>query len=104
MGVLGTLVVFYFKYGDSLLKWKSEARQLVRESTKDTFRASETSMIYASNKKPIAKLGGDKDSYYLDFEDIPQTAVDCLVATEDRDFYEHSVSISCQQRKRQHYI
>ena len=90
MGVLGTLVFFYFKYGDSLLKWKSEAKQLIRESTKDTFRASETSMIYASNKKPIAKLRGDKDSYYLDFEDIPQSAVDCLVATEDRDFYEHS--------------
>lgn len=90
IGVLGTLVVFYFKYGDSLLKWKSEAKQLVRESTKDTFRASETSIIYASNKKPIAKLRGDKDSYYLNFEDIPQTAIDCLVATEDRDFYEHS--------------
>lgn len=90
LGVLGMLVFFYFKYGDSLLRWKNEARQLVRESTRDTFRASETSMIYASNKKPIAKLRGDKDSYYLNFEDIPQEAVECLVATEDREFYEHS--------------
>lgn len=90
LGILVTLVVFYFKFGDDLLSWKSEAKQLVEESNKDTFRASETSIIYASNKKPIAKLRGDKDSYYLNFEDIPQEAIDCMVVTEDRDFYEHS--------------
>jgi len=87
---LGVLVFFYYKYGDDLLHWKNEARKLVEESNMSTFRSSETSMIYASNKKPIAKLKGDKDSYYLDFEDIPQDAIDCMVATEDRDFYEHS--------------
>lgn len=90
LGVLAALVVFYFKFGDDLLRWKSEAKQIVKESNKDTFRASETSIIYASNKKPIAKLRGDKDSYYLNFEDIPQEAIDCMVVTEDRDFYEHS--------------
>ncbi|MDD7403816.1 MAG: transglycosylase domain-containing protein [Butyribacter sp.] len=88
--LLGVLVVFYVKYGDDLLRWKREAKQVVEESNKGTFRASETSTIYASNKKPIAKLRGDKDSSYLEFEDIPQEAIDCMVATEDRDFYEHS--------------
>lgn len=87
---LGVLVLFYFKYGDDLLKWKKEAKTVVGQSTQKTFQSSETSMIYASNKKVIAKLRGDKDASYLDFEDIPQTAIDCMVVTEDRDFYEHS--------------
>lgn len=90
LAILGVLVVFYFKYGDDLLSWKNEAKKVVEESNKGTFRASETSMIYASNKTPIAKLRGDKDSSYLEFEDIPQEAIDCMVVTEDRDFYEHS--------------
>lgn len=90
LAVLGALVVFYFKFGDDLLRWKKEAKQLVEESNRDTFRSSETSIIYASNKKPIAKLRGDKDTDYINFEDIPQEAIDCMVVTEDRDFYEHS--------------
>ena len=87
---LGVLMVFYFKYGDDLLKWKKEAKTIVEQSTKKTFQASETSMIYASNKKMIAKLRGDKDASYINFEDIPQAAIDCMVVTEDKDFYEHS--------------
>lgn len=90
LSVLGVLVVFYFKFGDDLLRWKMEAKQLVEESNRDTFRSSETSIIYASNKEPIAKLRGDKDTDYINFEDIPQEAIDCMVVTEDRDFYEHS--------------
>lgn len=89
LGVLGVLIAFYFKYGDDLLHWQKEAKQIVDASNESTFRSSETSIIYASNKKPIARLRGDKDSYYLQFEDIPQYAIDCMVATEDRDFYEH---------------
>lgn len=89
VAVLGVLVFFYFKYGDDLLHWKNEAKQLVEESNKGTFRSSEASTIYAANKKPIAKLKGDKDSSYIDFEDIPQAAIDCMVVTEDREFYEH---------------
>lgn len=89
LAVLGALIVLYFKFGDDLLHWQSEAKRIVEASSESTFRSSETSIIYASNKKPIARLRGDKDSYYLQFEDIPQEAIDCMVATEDRDFYEH---------------
>lgn len=90
LAVLGVLVLFYFKFGDDLLRWKKEAGQLVSESDKDTFRTSETSIIYASNKKPIAKLRGDKDTDYISIDQMPQEAIDCMVVTEDRDFYEHS--------------
>lgn len=87
--VLAGLVVVYFKFGDDLLKWKMEATDIVENSTADTFKASETSIIYASNKSMIAKLKGDKDSYYLSFDEIPQSVKDAMVVTEDRDFYKH---------------
>lgn len=87
--VLAGMVVFYVKFGDDLLQWKSEAKEKVEESTVETFRASETSFIYASNKKPIAKLVRDRDAYYLNFDEIPQYVKDAFIVTEDRDFYEH---------------
>ena len=89
IAILAALVVIYFKFGDDLLKWKMEATDVVENSTADTFRASETSIIYASNKSMIAKLKGDKDSYYLSFDEIPQSVKDAMVVTEDRDFYKH---------------
>ncbi|MBR1744253.1 MAG: transglycosylase domain-containing protein, partial [Lachnospiraceae bacterium] len=89
LGVLAGLVVFYFKFGDDLIHWKNEAKQLVDASNEKTFRSSETSIIYNSQKKPIANLKGDKDSSYIKFADIPKAAIDCMVVSEDRDFYEH---------------
>lgn len=90
VAVLAGMGIFYVKYGDTLLTWQKEAKQLVGESTEDTFKNSEASMVYASNGAAIAKLKGDKDSTYLKFEDIPQYVKDAFVVTEDRDFYEHS--------------
>lgn len=87
--VLAGMLVFYVKFGDDLIKWKAEAKEAVKESTTDTFRSSETSFIYASNKKPIAKLVQERDAYYLSFDEIPQYVKDCFIVTEDRDFYEH---------------
>lgn len=89
VGVLVGLVVFYVKFGDDLIHWKNEARQLVDASNEKTFRSSETSIIYNSKKQPIATLKGDKDSSYIKFADIPKAAIDCMVVSEDRDFYEH---------------
>lgn len=89
LGILAALIVFYFKFGDELLQWKNEATKVIENSTVDTFRASETSMVYASDKSLVAKLKGDKDSYYLTFDEIPQYVKDAMVAIEDRDFFKH---------------
>lgn len=87
--ILIGVVIFYVKFGDDLLRWRNEARQDVAASTTETFRSSETSFIYSADKKVIAKLTGDKDLYYLTFDEIPQEVKDCFIVTEDRDFYEH---------------
>lgn len=90
ISILVVMLIFYFKYGDTLLKWQSEAKKTVETSSVDTFRQTETSLVYDSKGKLLSKLKGEKDSYYLSIEDIPQAAVDCMVATEDRDFYNHN--------------
>lgn len=87
--ILLAMVFFYFRYGDTLLKWQSDAKKLVKESTVDTFRQGETSLVYDDKGKLLSKLTGGKDSYYLSINDIPQSAIDCMIATEDRDFYKH---------------
>ena len=89
LAILAAVGVFYFKYGNTLLRWQSEAKEMVRESSEDTFKASEASYIYDSRGKVMAKLKGDKDSYYLTIDQIPQYVKDAFVVTEDRDFYEH---------------
>ena len=87
--IMAVMIVFYVKFGDDLLRWRNQAKQDVQSSTTETFRSSETSFIYSADKKVIAKLRGDKDSYYLAFDQIPQSVKDCFIVTEDRDFYEH---------------
>lgn len=90
LAILAVVGLFYFKYGNTLLKWQSEARKMVQASSEETFKASEASFIYDSGGKVLAKLKGDHDSYYLTFDEIPQYVKDAFVVTEDRDFYEHA--------------
>lgn len=89
VGVLGGMVYFYKMYGDDIISWRREASEKVEQSNKETFRSSETGFIYTNDKKVMAKLTGDKDAYYLDFDNIPQYVKDCFIVTEDRDYYEH---------------
>lgn len=89
LAILAALAVFYFKYGNTLLGWQAEAKRMVSETTADTFKSSEASFVYDNKGKPLAKLKGDRDSYYLTSEEIPQHVKDAFVVTEDRDFYKH---------------
>lgn len=80
---------FYAKYGKQLLAYQSKANTLVRRSTAETFKASQTSLVYAADGELISRLKGEKDVYYLEYGDIPKYAVQAMVCTEDRKFLEH---------------
>ena len=90
LAILAVVGLFYFKYGNTLLKWQAEAKKMVQASSEETFKSSEASFIYDSRGKVLAKLKGDHDSYYLTFDKIPQYVKDAFVVTEDRDFYKHA--------------
>lgn len=88
--VLVVGIAFYVKYGHDIFRMQDEAIQLVRNSTVDTFRASETTIAYNSKGKQIAVLKGDKDTYYMSIDEIPQYVKDAFIVTEDKKFKDHN--------------
>ena len=90
LAVLTAGIIFYVKYGRDIFAMQDEAIELVKKSSTDTFRASETSIAYNSKGKQIAVLKGDKDSYYLSIDEIPQYVQDAFIVTEDKRFYSHN--------------
>ncbi len=89
LAILAAILYFYLAYGKTILRMQSEAKQMVEASTEDTFKASQTSLVYDTDGNLISTLKSEKDVYYLKYEDIPTAAIDALVVTEDRKFFEH---------------
>ncbi len=82
-------IVFYCLYGKELLAMQQEAKTAVAASTVETFRSSETSVIYDSKGNEISELKGEKDVYYLSDDEIPDYVKMAFVSVEDKKFYEH---------------
>jgi penicillin-binding protein 1A len=89
IAILVAIFVFYHKYGKTILQWQKEAKETIAGTTEETFTSDQSSIIYASDKTRIAELKGDKDSYYLTFDKIPDNVKNAFIDTEDRTFYEH---------------
>jgi len=82
-------IFLYMRYGDRIIASRNDAIALVESSSHDTFRATETSLVYDDSGKQIARLKGDKDMYYISLDEIPQAAKDAMIVTEDKKFYSH---------------
>lgn len=82
-------LVIYFKYGDTIIRFQEEAKEVVSMSEKDTFRQTETSLVYDTHGKLYSVLKGEKDVYYLEYKDIPNTVVDAMIAIEDKKYKSH---------------
>lgn len=52
----------------------------------DSFRQTETSIIYDKNGKEISALSGIKELYYLESDEIPDVLKKMFVQIEDKDF------------------
>ena len=82
-------IFLYMKYGPRIINSRREAVALVEASSLETFRSTETSLVYDDTGKQIARLKGDKDMYYITLDQIPQSAIDAMIVTEDKKFYSH---------------
>lgn len=69
---------------------KTQAIELVRHSSKETFKANQTSIVYASDESVISTLKGGKDSYYLSITDMPSNVECAIVSIEDKKFFRHN--------------
>ena len=76
--------------GQTLFGCMKEAKQLVDESTPETFRLAQTSYIYSDDGTQLAALSEDVDATYLEYDQIPADVVNAFVAVEDRTFWKNS--------------
>lgn len=89
--IIGILVVvFYFKYGKQLSIYGEEARTLVENSNKDTFKKELNGKILYDDGRVLSYLQAGKNLHYIHFEDLPSNVTDAFVAVEDRRFYKHN--------------
>jgi 1A family penicillin-binding protein len=89
LSLLAVVLVFNFKYGKDFRQFEKDAKQLVGESNLDTFRQMETSLVYDVNGDLISVLKGEKDVYYLDYDNIPDAAINAMISIEDKKFMFH---------------
>lgn len=89
IGVIGGYVV-YEKFGKKALKYREQAIEIVSDSSVDTFRQDETSIVYDANGKKLREVTGEKEVYYKTYDEIPAYFVEAMVSVEDRRFYEHN--------------
>lgn len=88
--VLAVVAFLGIRYGTVLYKYQQEAEKLVAEGGEDIFKANQTSTIYDADGNVITSLIGERDSYYLEFSEVPYFVKAALVTSEDRNFYSHS--------------
>ncbi|MDF2906801.1 MAG: hypothetical protein K0R34_2122 [Herbinix sp.] len=88
--IVVAMFYFYKEYGKTILDLQSEAKQMVGASTEDTFKASQTSLVYDIEGNLLSTLKAEKDVYYIEYEEIPKAAINAMVVTEDRKFLEHN--------------
>lgn len=90
--VVVAAVAYYYAggYAAKVSAMKTEAVSLVRNSTEETFRQSQTSIAYDVNGEVLSVLKGEKDVYYIPYEDIPIYVRQAIISTEDKRFYKHS--------------
>ncbi|MBR5636339.1 MAG: transglycosylase domain-containing protein, partial [Pseudobutyrivibrio sp.] len=61
----------------------------MRHSSPSTFRQIETSEVYAAGGETISVLKGEKDVYYITFDQIPTYVTQAIISIEDKKFYQH---------------
>ena len=88
--LLGTLLIVAGVFLGKILKLRSDAKKIMSNVSLDSFRQTETSIIYDKNGKEISALSGIKELYYLESDEIPDVLKKMFVQIEDKDFYNHS--------------
>ncbi len=89
IAVLGILAIVAVAFMGRILKMRSDAQQLVNGVNEDTFKQTQSSIIYDTNGAEISTLSGIKEMYYLDTDQIPMLLKRTFVQIEDQEFYSH---------------
>ena len=75
-------ILLYMRYGKRIMAMENDAKKIVADSNMETFRQNETSIIYDADGAIISKLKGEKDVYYIKYNDTPKQAVEAITSIE----------------------
>lgn len=88
--VIAALAYYYLGgYGSQISEMHAEAVNYVQHSSRGTFRASQTTVVYDAYGDEITTMSGEKDVYYLSYDEIPENVQTAIVSIEDKKFYRH---------------
>lgn len=79
--------IIYYKAKPLYTEYMAKAEDVVKDSTEDTFRYNETTIVYDKSGKVMASLSKDRDTEYLEYGDIPMNVINAFIAIEDRTFW-----------------
>lgn len=88
--ILGIVVVIYYPQLKELSRIAKEGREYVKNSSKDTFIDSKTTVVYDCDGNILFTYSGDKDIHYVTIDNIPQRLIDSFIVMEDRNYYSHN--------------
>lgn len=83
LAIVAVGIMIYPTYDE----YTSEAKNAIIEGGEDIFYSTLTSYIYDDSQNVLKKLKKDKDTTYLDYENIPKNAINAFIAIEDRTFW-----------------
>lgn len=92
LGVLTFAVVagaLYLRYKDTVKAMYEEADAFVAATSEETFKLSQTSTVYASDGSIVSRLRGDRDTTYIEYENMPTMVCEAIISIEDKRFYRH---------------
>lgn len=75
--------------GPQIEELYKDALTITRASDVDTFKASQTTIVYDTNNEEMAKIKGEKGIYYITSESIPTYVKNAFISIEDKKFYSH---------------
>lgn len=86
---MAIFLLFYMKYGRIIINMQQTAKNYVWSSSTDTFRQGETSLFFDQSGELISTLSGEKEVFYVQYEDIPANIIDAIVTIEDKRYFGH---------------
>lgn len=87
-----TIILLFVKsdYAAGIFSLRSEAIEMVRNSTIETMQGQRVGVIYDAEGGIIAELKNERNIRYLTFDEIPESVKDAFVSVEDKRFYKHN--------------
>ena len=87
--ILILFLTFYLKYGRTILQLQQQAKEYVWSSTVEDFKQYQTSIFFDIKGEVISTLSGEREVYYVKYEDIPADIIDAMVTIEDKRYFQH---------------